>query len=132
MTTKKKRKKRKIGRNLLVLAILCLAPAAFGDKKAADAHGVVAGTVFREPGFALPGAEVTLEPDPEPGQAAVKMKKIKQSCNMRGEFAFRVPVTAMRYQVRASAKGFAPQQKPVSIEGETRMDVTFVLAPESK
>jgi hypothetical protein len=92
----------------------------------------VGGTVFREPGFALPGAEVTIVADPESGPAPAGSKKQQAATGARGEFAFRVPVAAMRYAVHAQAHGYAPQDKKVSIEGEQRVEVTFLLAPESK
>ena len=42
---------------------LC-AGAAGPAQQDADNYAVVAVSVFREPGFALPGADVTLTPDP--------------------------------------------------------------------
>ncbi len=57
---------------------------------------------------------------------------MKGTANSRGEYVFRVPTTAARYTVIASAKGLKSQQKAVSIEGEQRVDVTFTLEPESK
>ena len=51
----------------------------------------------------------------------------------RGEFAFRVPATAAAYKVRATAKGFQPEEKTAEIPGEgIRVDVTFMLESESK
>ncbi len=117
-----------------MLALL-LAPAAGADKKkAAEAqpYGQIGVTVFREPGFALPGAEVTLTANPENGGDPPKLKKLKGNVDNRGELVFRVPVSAMRYTVRAESKGFIPQEKAVLMEGEQRMDATFLLAPESK
>ena len=129
---------RRIGSKAVLLLMLAAtvsglwAAKKHDGKKAAEPYGVLAGTVFREPGFALPGAEVTVEPDPQPGQTPVKIHKPKAISDGRGEFAFRVPVTAMRYAVKARAKGFSPQQKSVDMEGEQRVDVTLTLAAESK
>src|SRR5690349_10731437 len=84
-TRKKKRKMRRIGSSILVLAAIgSLALAA--DKKKVEPYALVAGTVFREPGFALPGADVTVVPNPGPGQAPVKIKKLQALSNARGEF----------------------------------------------
>lgn len=54
-------------------------------------HAVVAGTVFRENGFSLPGAAVTLAVKEAPGVSTKKMKKLQSVSDPRGEFAFRVP-----------------------------------------
>jgi hypothetical protein len=119
---------------LLACAALIAAPGALdADKKkerAAEAYSVVAGTVFREPGFALPEAEVTLAAEADqPG--AKKVKKQSFVTNTRGEFAFRVPSEKARYSVTASARGFVRQQKAVDVHPLDRVDVTFMLAPES-
>jgi hypothetical protein len=133
---RKKRKRTRIGSSLasVALLLLVLGPSLLTAKKkkpAAEAYGLVGVTVFREPGFALAGAEVILEPNPEPGKNP-NIKPMKDKSGARGEVVFRVPTEPMRYAVRASGKGYVSQQKDVSIEGEQRMDVTFMLAPESK
>lgn len=140
-TMTKRKKKTKIGSSLLVLAIL-LAPAAFAEKKkaakpdtpAGAAYGMIGVTVFREPGFALPGASIALIPEPAEPLTPAQLKKVTRAAesSARGEYVFRVPVQAMKYKVRAAAKGLIPQEKSVSIEGGERIDVTFLLAPESK
>ena len=118
---------------LIFLLLFALAAVAGGKRKVAPGpYAIVGGTVFHEPGLALPGAQVTLTPDPEPGQEPSPIKKFTAGTDSRGEFAFRVPTSAMRYQVRAASKGYAPQQKSVSVEGEQRVDVTFNLSTESK
>ncbi len=128
---------RRIGSNVLLCVLLCLPSAAYADKKhkekaAAEPYAVLGGTVFRENGFALPGADVSISPDPQPGQTPVKIQYPRAISDSRGEFAFRVPASAMRYTVKASAKGFEPVQKPADIEGEVRIDVTLVLSAVSK
>lgn len=129
--------RRKSSRRAILLSFIpaLVAPSGLaarpGEKKAPQAYGIIGGTVFREPGFAVPGAEVILTPDPAPGQTA-PIKKMTAISDARGEFAFRVPVAAMRYLLRVSLKGYAPQQKTLSIEGEQRVDATFTLQPESK
>jgi hypothetical protein len=122
----------KTGSSLLLILVVLAAPVASAAKKklAGDSYARIAVTVFRDPGFALPGADVTLIPAAEDSEP--KVKKMKGVSDSRGEYVFRVPVEAMRYTVQASAKGFATQRKAVSIEGETTIDVTFTLTPESK
>ena len=125
---------RRIGSSILLLLITGLAGTAFAGKKqkTAEPYAVVGGTVFRESGLSLPGAEVMIAPDPQPGQTPVKIAYPKAVSDNRGEFAFRVPVTAMRYVIKAKMKGFQPQEKTVDIEGEQRTDVTLVLPAVSK
>ena len=133
MRTRTKKKARRIGSNLAFL-LAALAPPAIhaGEKKAPAPYALVAGTVFREPGFALPGAEVVVTPNPPEGQERLKVKKLEARCDARGEFAFRVPPVPMRYTVRVSAKGYQSDEKSVSVEGEERVDATFTLRAESK
>lgn len=95
-------------------------------------HAVVAGTVFRENGFSLPGATVTLAVKQSPGVTKTKAKKLQSGSDGRGEFAFRVPPGAATYVVRASLRGFQTVEKEVSVSGEERVDVTLVLPAESK
>lgn len=133
----KMRKRRSSRRAVLfsfvpVLFVPIGAAAGGSKKKAPEPYGLVGGTVFRDPGFALPGAEVTLTPDPAPGQAAPIIKKLTVKSDQRGEFVFRVPTAAMRYTVSVSLRGYRSQQKMVSIEGEQRVDATLTLQPESK
>jgi Carboxypeptidase regulatory-like domain len=97
----------------------------------AEPAALIGVSVFREPGFAVPGAEVQLSATPS-GQPAPKMKKIKGVSNARGEFVFRVPPGPMQYTVSVSVKGLKPQAKAVSVQGEERVDVTFTLERESK
>ena len=126
--TKRKTTKNKIHfRFPLVLWSLTLALTAAPDKKPAP-HAVVAGTVFRDPGLALPGASVVLMRKDDP-----KSKKLQEAVsNYRGEFAFQVPAMEAAYVVRASLKGFHPEEKEALISADERIEVTLVLVPESK
>lgn len=115
---------------LLVLVFLgAPAPAAPGKKAAGDQaedYAIVAGTVFRDPGFALPGAKVVLT-------LRGSGKKIAESVSSpRGEFAFRVQPNPATYVVKASLKGYRTEEKEAAIEGQERIDVSLVLSPESK
>jgi hypothetical protein len=128
-TKMKKRKRTKSGSRAATLLAGCglLLCAAV---HAAESYSVVAGSVFREPGFALPGAEVTLTPDAETVPKR-KPHKLTFTTNTRGEFAFRVPAAPARYMISAAAKGYKSQQKEVETRPEERIDVTFTLAAES-
>jgi hypothetical protein len=102
-------------------------PAAEGQKRRNDSFATVAGTVFREPGLALPGAKVVL------ALRDSKSKKLQDAeTNYRGEFAFRVPAADAVYVVKASMKGYGPEEKEAMITGEERVEVNLVLAPLSK
>jgi hypothetical protein len=112
----------------LVAALLgCGLLLAAADRNDAP-HAVVAGTVFRESGFSLPGATVMLAVKDAPK----KSKKLQSVSDSRGEFAFRVPPGAATYVVGASLKGFQPVEKEASVSGEERVEVTLVLPAESK
>ena len=126
---------RRIGSSLLWLLLL-LPAGAHADKKKEKSpprpYAVLGGTVFRESGYSLAGADVAIVPDPQPGQTPVKIQNPKAVSDNRGEFAFRVPATAMRYVVSAKAKGFESRQKTADVEGEVRIDVTLILPEVSK
>lgn len=95
-------------------------------------HAVVAGTVFRENGFSLPGAAVTLAVKGAPGVPKKKIKRLQAVSDGRGEFAFRVPPGAATYVVSASMKGFQSIEKEASVSGDERVEVTLMLSAESK
>jgi hypothetical protein len=116
----------------MLFAVLPLAASKHKkeEKKAAE-YAIVAGTVFRDPGFALPGAEVTLAPMP-PAGSHQKVKKLKAVSSPRGEFAFRVPPGPMQYTLSVTCKGFKPEEKTTSIQSLERVDVNFVLTEDAK
>jgi len=118
----------------MVLVLAAVLPvAAAGKKKAVpEPYGLVAGSVFRDSGYALPYAEITLVPNPPPNTSPVKVKKMQAVSDARGEFVFRVPPATMTYLVKVVAKGFHSEEKAVTIQGEERVDVTFMLHEESK
>jgi hypothetical protein len=132
-TRKRRKKKKRIGISFL-LALIAILPEAQAAKKKTEpeSYALISGTVFRDPGFALPNATVTLTPDPSPGAPAVKIKKQQTVCNSKGEYVFRLPPLSMHYTVRAAAKGYRDQEKSIDVEGEARVDVTFSLQTQSK
>jgi hypothetical protein len=99
-------------------------------KKQSAPFAIIGGTVFRESGFVFPGVRVILTPAPEDSGRQVPRTQ-NAVTDARGEFAFRVPATAMRYRVLASAKGFETQEKQVSVQGEERSEVTLTLVASS-
>lgn len=112
-----------------VAIVLTAVMLAAGDKKKpADADAVIAGSVFRDPGYALPEATVTLIQRDDP-----KHKKLaQQETTYRGEFVFHVPSSPTVYVVKASAKGYRSEEKEASVTGPDRVDLTFTLEPETK
>ena len=113
---------------VLLLPALCLTPflAAQGKHKAGN-DAVIAGTVFRDPGFAQPGAAVALALKSAPA------KKLQhQISSPRGEFTFRVPAGANSYVVTATLKGFQTARQEIDIQGEEQINATLLLVPESK
>lgn len=109
--------------------LLCVfAIGAQAQRKPDPPHGIVEGTVFREPGYALPDAKVvlTLRGDP-------KAKKLQETnTNFRGEFLFHVPPQEATYVVKATMKGYHPEEKEAAISGEERISVNLVLSLETK
>lgn len=133
---RKRKKKKTSGSKLAGLLLLLTLPAAgvlaaAGEDRKAAPFAIVAGSVFRESGFSLAGAEVTLEaaPDRKPPS---KFKRIKVFADARGEFAVRVPAAPMRYTVSVKAAGHWPARQEVAIQGEERADLIFRLESASK
>ncbi|MCX6638288.1 MAG: hypothetical protein NT090_24820 [Acidobacteria bacterium] len=119
-------------RFLLAFAILTAgALAAAGKSGKPEPFALIAGSVFRDTGFSLAGAELTVEPAPE-AKTSSKFKRIKTVTDARGEFAVRVPTTPMRYTVSVKAHRYRLDKKEVSIQGEGRVELFFRLEPESK
>jgi hypothetical protein len=111
------------------LASLCAVVTMAGDKKKPnEPETVIAGSVFRDPGYALPEATVSLALRDDP-----KHKKIAtESTTFRGEFLFHVPASPAVYVVKASAKGYRSEEKEATVAGLDRIDLTFTLEPETK
>jgi len=124
--------RKRTGISLLLLATAFAVPVMAEKKKPPEPYVLLYGTVFRDTGLALPNADVMVVPDPSSDAAAPKVKKMEAVSNGRGEFAFHLPTGNGRYIVKVGAKGYRSEEKPVTIQGEDRVDVTFQLAPESK
>jgi hypothetical protein len=109
----------------LCAGVLLVWPAtALAQKK--ESVAIISVSVFRDPGFSLPGAEIDLQPDPEV-KTSIKVKKMKAVSDRRGELNFRVPAAAMRYTLTFRAKGYQSETRQVTIAGEERQDVFVTM-----
>jgi hypothetical protein len=79
---------------------------------------LVFGTVFDEPGFLLPGAEIQVR------QAGEKKVRWRQRSDRRGEFGVCVPPGA-EYELTVKAKGFEEQSRKIDARAGNREDVTI-------
>jgi hypothetical protein len=137
MRKKTRRMKRKTGASrllsvLVVAASLACPPGLLQGASAADKpQAVIAGTVFRDPGFAFPRAELTLTAIALP-PGVKKLKPMKTTSDIRGEYSFRVPPGSARYRIEASAPGFAAEQREVEISASERIDVYLTLKPNAR
>ena len=118
-----------IGASLVALCLL-FAPASGAGRRSeerAEDTALVAGTVFRDPGFALPRAEVVLTVKvPPDGVKPPKTQKVLS--DGRGEFAFRVPPFKAEYLVTVRATGMVVEEKvAVMSGGPERVDLNFSL-----
>ena len=114
---------------ILLVPALCVTQLfleAQGKRKAGP-EAVIAGTVFRDPGFAQPGASVVLA-----WKSAPAKKLQREISSPRGEFTFRVPAGANAYVVTATLKGFQTARQEIEIQGEEQINATLLLVPESK
>jgi hypothetical protein len=129
---RKRRKRTRTGSRALIgvlLAALAALPVWGANRKEKPAPlpvAVIAGTVFRTPGLALPAAELTAVPK-ENESGGVKLKKMQTVSSVRGEWAVRVPAVPAEYTIYVKCTGYESQQKTVAIEGEQRREVNFLL-----
>ena len=112
----------------LVLAVCTLVAVSPGQSRRKDApHATLAGTVFRDPGFAQPGALVVVSLKSAPDKPIQKLMT-----DRRGDFAFRVPPGPASYYLTATLKGFKRARDSFDISGEEQINATLLLIPESK
>ncbi len=115
----------------LAALLILFAALAVADRKPA-AEAVIAGSVHRDTGFAMGGADVTVVPNPEDPAAKKPKGSWRTSTNQRGEFAVRVPAGRMRYNVIVKAGGYRTGEKPVIIGADERAELSFILEPAVK
>jgi len=89
---------------------------------------MIAGTVFRESGLSLAGAEVSVAPASEQ-KGNSRVRPVKVVSDARGEFVVRLPAGPARYRVAVSARGYQPVEQTVEISGEERVDLSIILQP---
>ncbi len=121
MNSKRKRTKKKSG--ISRRAILLGAAAGALGAAAEAPYALIVGTVYRESGHSLGGAEVELIP----AQPDKRWKKQNARSNGRGEFAFRVPAAPMEFDLKVKADAYRPESKRVKITGDERIDLSFLL-----
>jgi hypothetical protein len=134
MRRKTTQRETRTGVSRLALIIVLLASAsgsAWAEEKSKAEYALIMGTVFRPPGFSLPGATVVLTPEHKES-GGKKFKKQTTQSDARGEFAFRVLPVPMKYVVRVQREGFEDQEKLVVIEGAQHREVPFELQPKPK
>ena len=116
----------------LAAIVLCTPGGLFAKKeKARDASApfaMIAGTVYRPPGFAMPGAEVIITPEATESGGG-KVKKVETVTDARGEWVVRVPPVPAKWRVDVKIKGYRPEQRSVSVTGEQRIDLSIILEP---
>lgn len=130
---KRRTRKRTTGARLPLAAFLLVVLLVTAALGAAEEQAVIAGTVFRDPGFALPRAEVTLTlKTPAEGAKRKKVKAKRILTDGRGEFAFYVPAAKATYVLTVKAEGLETQEKAVELSGGLeRTDTYFTLKPHA-
>ena len=91
-------------------------------EKKLESFALLVGSCFNGNGFALPGARVRVEIQPEEGSSG-KGKHWQAVSDARGEFALRLPSGRHTFLIRASREGFIPVQEKVSFVLDERQDV---------
>ncbi len=127
MTTMMRRRTSSLSSAACLLVLAAVHLMAQDPKKTAAPYAIVSGTVFRDPGFAQPGAFVVLTLKSEPAR-----KLQNQVSSPRGEFSFRVPPGPQTYVVTATLKGFQTVRQEVEIQDQEQINATLLLVPESK
>jgi hypothetical protein len=138
-TPMKRTKKARTGNSfrlfIAVAAALAVCPALFAAEKnakrkseATAPFALIAGTVYRPPGFALPGAQVAVAPE-QPEAGGIKLNKAEAVANRRGEWAVRVPSVPAKWRVDVKSYGYRPEQRSVSVDGEQRLELSIILEP---
>lgn len=85
---------------------------------------VLAGTVFNEGGFSLPGAEIRVR------RAGEKKVRGEARSDRRGEFGIRVPA-GPEYEVTVVAKGYETQTRKFQAQLGTPGNFVFRMQPAS-
>jgi len=129
MTTKRRAGGSAIA-SLLLIGWLGSHATASAAAPGPQSYALIAGTVFRDSGLSLAGAQLVLEPAGDSARNR-KLKKMQALSDARGEFAFRVPPEPADYRLVVQAPGYQRAEKQVRVSGEERIDVFFRLQPAS-
>lgn len=89
-------------------------------------YALLAGTLFTQEGFSLPGVRITIQ---RKGKHKPRWRAVS---DRRGEFAVRLPAGRGTYEVTTHSKDRQNQTKTVEIHGEERVDILFRLAPKKQ
>jgi hypothetical protein len=110
-----------------VLTAVLASGLAAGVAECADQKGsaLIAGTVFRDSGFSLPRAAVSVR-----GLERGKKKDWKAMADGRGEFFVRVPAGPAEYNVVVTAEGYRTYEKMVKVGADERIELSVILEPE--
>ena len=130
-TRTKRTRATRTGSKLLAILLLCAGVAVSAPKKGKAEnvpYALLAGTVYRPPGFALPGVKVLIEPE-QTESNAVKLKKTEAVTDSRGEWVVRVPPVPAKWRIHVKVNGYRPEERSASVEGEQRVDSSIVLEP---
>lgn len=112
----------------LFLAIHADALEAKEKKTARQSGAVLAGTVFRDAGFSLRGAEIVVTP----AKDGKKKARWTATSDARGEFFLRLPAGPASYNVVVRAPGYREQRKEVTFAADERYDFSFLLEPDTE
>ncbi len=106
--------------------LLCTAAGGAGKAKDRSAQAIIAGGVYDEAGYALPGIRVKIrrEKERKPQWEAVS--------DARGEFAVRVPAGRETYVVSTHSKEHLNQEQKVEIYGQERAELILRLLARPK
>ena len=96
-----------------------------------ESYALIVVSVFREPGFAVPRAEVQLSVEKIDASAGKRASKAQKGLtDARGEIGFRVPPVPGSYQVAVEMEGFESAAKAVTVNRDERADVYIMLKPK--
>lgn len=106
----------------LVVVCLCISvPLRAAEKSKPKPQAILAGSVFDQAGFALPGIRIEITRQGE------KKPRWKVVSDARGEFAVRVPAGPATYVIATASKKHQNQEQTIEIVAHERRAVLFRL-----
>jgi hypothetical protein len=113
-----------ISRRFLLLAPALSLLGKDKKKQKQKLDAIIFGTVFRESGLSLPGANITAYNEASP------KKKFKAVTNYRGEYRIHVPSGEANYVVIGNARKFEQAQRTVKIYDLEQATANLILKPK--